>query len=375
MPTKPVFLNTTFLLRLHVWRLGHRFYPSESARTARLPPARLPLVPLVEVQKEKCGPRALLPVDGSLRPSVYGELTTAALRPSRAWLDLLGRGAAGGGGVVLYVVAGLEQYSPSFGDEGGVPHSGRWCRMRHGEFWRRWAWRWAGVGLRWRPRRPPAHRRRAKWRRCWAAWRLPPWCPDLVQPRDPLLATCSRIAMEERFPGVGAAGELPELAPRRHALYDAQGTRTGLGRAARPRTVWCTTGGGAGGEERRRWRQSTRAGARQAMERAKGVRIASASEARGGWGREAQGATPRAARLRRRLLGAIAEAAAAEEERRRSRQRTRSRRGRGGALAGLADQATPPSLARRRRRPWSSLRSPEVKPEVKSRLWRTPRRW
>ena len=54
--------------------------------------------------------------------------------------------------------------------------------------------------------------------------------------------------MEERFPGVGAGGELPELAPRRHALYDAQGTRTGLGRAARPRTVWCTTGGGAGGE-------------------------------------------------------------------------------------------------------------------------------
>ena len=157
--------------------------------------------------------------------------------------------------------------------------------------------------------------------------------------------------MEERFPGVGAGGELPELAPRRHALYDAQGTRTGFGRAARPRTVWCTTGGGAGGEapERRgggggsqRAAVNARQAARQATEREQREAADRERERRrveaGGARRKA--ATPRAGKAAKKAARGDrneSEAAAAVEEEP-AEDAEQARQG-GGALAGLEDGA------------------------------------
>ena len=243
--------------------------------------------------------RVLLPADEAARCALpcTVSLLPAALRPSRAWLDLLGHGAppvAAGSSSTSWRAA-RSSTRPVLATRvvcrilDGVPHA---------------AWRiLEAVGVAVGRGRAALEAEAAT---CaqeaskaaevrWAAWRLPPWCPDLVQRRDPLLATCSRIAMEERFPGVGAGGELPELAPRRHALYDAQGTRTGFGRAARPRTVWCTTGGGAGGEapERRGGGGGSQRAAGGAAGGGKGAKGGGGSraraEARGGGGREAQG--------------------------------------------------------------------------------------
>ena len=198
---------------------------------------------------------------------------------------------------------------------------------------------------------------RAKRRRCWAAWRLPPWCPDLVQPRDPLLASCSRIAME-RWRSASPASARPESCqslPRGATHCTTHRVRVPAS-GVPPARVLCDVPCGApqvaARAERRRSAAAevaavnARQAARQAAEREQREAADRERERRCAWRRGARGARQRRlgrARLRRRLLGAIATRARRRRRRRRrrrSRQRTRSRRGRGWGAGGAGGRRT-----------------------------------